>query len=97
MSFRLLSPAVDDLESIDAWIVSNFSERAAAKAQLELFQVFALLAKKQRIGVERPDIASPPVRFFAAPPNWIIYEPGDPLLVHRVFPARMDLDRLDLA
>ena len=40
------------------------------------------------MGIQRPEVTSRPVRFFSSGLNWIIYEPGDPLLIHRVFPER---------
>jgi len=48
------------------------------------------------MGPARPDITSRPVRFFVSSPNWIVYEPGDPLLIHRIFPAAQDIHTLGL-
>lgn len=81
MTYRLLAPAIDDLEDIEVWVRTNFGEDAAIRALRELTQAFERLAQFQLIGIERPDIAAPPVRFFSVPPNWIIYEPGTPLLI----------------
>ena len=96
MNYRLLTPALEDLDRIDAWISENFGAAASAKAQRKLFEVFELLSRHQGMGVLRPEITSRPVRFFASDPNWVIYEPGSPMLIHRIFPALMDLERLAL-
>ncbi len=96
MTYFLLPAAIDDLDHIDSWIVSNFGTSAADRARERLFATFARLAQNQRIGIERPDVTSRPVRFFSLAQNWIIYEPGDPLLIHRVFPARADMQNLEL-
>jgi plasmid stabilization system protein ParE len=96
VTYRLLAPAIDDLDHIDSWIISKFGESAAIKARRKLADTFARLAQFQQMGIQRPDITSLPVRFFSSGPNWIIYEPGDPLLIHRVFPARMDIRDLNL-
>ncbi len=48
------------------------------------------------MGVERPGTTDRAVRFFAAPHNWIVYEPGDPLLIHRVYPAALDIQMFKL-
>jgi plasmid stabilization system protein ParE len=96
MTYRLLAPAWDDLDHIDAWVASNFGEAAAARAIQKLTETFALLADFQQMGIARPDIAPHPVRFFSLPPNWIVYEPGDPLLIHRIFPSALDTASLVL-
>ena len=94
MIYRLLPAALDDLDEIDAWVAESFGPAVAAEAQRKLFEVFALLAQFPEMGVQRPDVTSRPVRFFSSYPNWIIYEPGIPLLIHRVFPAARDLKRI---
>ncbi len=91
MKFRLLPRAQNDLRSIDNWIVEKFGETAADNAQRKLYETFEVLAKFQDMGHSRPDVTSKPLLFFSQSPNWIIYSPGQPLLIHRVFPARMDL------
>jgi plasmid stabilization system protein ParE len=96
MTYRLLASALDDLDHIDDWVSSNFGEAAALKARRSLNSAFERLAQFQQMGIERPDVTPQPVRFFSSPPNWIIYEPGQPLLIHRVFPARTDLRDLTL-
>jgi plasmid stabilization system protein ParE len=48
------------------------------------------------MGVARPDVMPDPFRFFLERPYWIVYEPGEPLLIHRVFHAARDLNRLNL-
>jgi len=96
MKYRLLAPAIDDLEHIDAWVVANFGEPAALRARRKLAETFYLLSTFQQMGPARPDITSRPVRFFVSSPNWIVYEPGDPLLIHRIFPAAQDIHTLEL-
>jgi hypothetical protein len=36
------------------------------------------------------------VRFFAVNPYWIVYQAGTPLLIHRIYHAARDLNRLNL-
>jgi hypothetical protein len=81
MTYRLLAPALDDLDHIDAWVASRFGETVASKVSENLV---------------RRDITDAPVRFFSQGPNWIIYEPGDPLLIHRIYPAAKDLQQFTL-
>ena len=96
MKYRLLGPALDDLDHIDDWIASNFGEAAAAKARRNLLETFELLAQYPGMGTSHPEITDRPVRFFVSSPNWIIYEPGPLTLIHRIFPAAMDIERLEL-
>jgi len=96
MSYRLLGPALDDLDAIDSWVASNFGEAAATRVRRKLSETFALLATFQKMGVERPDVTGRSVRFFASPPNWIVYEPGSPLLIHHVYPAALDIEIIKL-
>jgi hypothetical protein len=48
------------------------------------------------MGHLRPDIESRPVRFLALSPYWIVYQPGTPLLIHRIYHAARDLNLLSL-
>ena len=96
MKYRLLVPAVADLRHIENWVATEFGEASAQNARRKLLDAFALLAQIQELGKLRPEIAASPVRFYVQPPNWIVYRPGDPLLIHRIFPARMGLDSLEL-
>ncbi len=96
MTYLILPPAQDDLRHIDNWIVANFGEAAADDAQRRLYETFERLARFQEMGIVRPNVTSMPVRFFASPPNWIIYEPGDPLLILRIISSRRDTRDLTL-
>jgi len=96
MTYRLLAPAIDDLDRINSWVTANFGEAAAIRARRKLTETFALLVKFQHMGFAHPEITDRPVRLFSLPPNWIVYEPGDPLLIHRVFPAALDIQTLSL-
>jgi len=91
MNYRLLAPAINDLEHIEAWVESNFGQAAAYRTTLKLTHTFELLSSFQKMGKERPLIAPTPMRFFSDSHNWIIYEPGKPLLIHRIFPAALDI------
>ena len=91
MTYRLLEPAISDLDHIDAWVTTNFGEAAALRATRKLTDTFELLGRFQQLGIVDPDVTRRPVRFFCLPPNWIVYEPGDPLLIHRIFPAALDI------
>jgi plasmid stabilization system protein ParE len=96
MSYRILEPALDDLDSIDDWVFTNFGERAATRAREKLDETFKLLANFHQMGIADPDITEQSIRLFSVPPNWIVYEPGDPLLIHRVYPAALDIKTLKL-
>jgi plasmid stabilization system protein ParE len=96
MKYRLLAPAIADLNYIDDWVAANFGEAAALRATRKLSETFSLLATFQQLGIARPEITARPVRFFSLPPNWIVYEPGSPLLIHRIFPAALDIKTLQL-
>jgi plasmid stabilization system protein ParE len=60
MTYRLLAPALDDMEHIDAWVASNFGESVATKVADGLYEVFELLAEFQGMGILRPDITDEP-------------------------------------
>ena len=96
MNFRLLGPALDDLDQIDAYLSERFGNSVSLKAQGKLFDTFALLTKHPGIGITRSDVTTHPVRFFSTGHNWIIYAPGSPTLIHRIFPAVRDIERLKL-
>jgi plasmid stabilization system protein ParE len=91
VKYRILGPALEDLRNIEDWVVAEFGELAALRARRRLFEAFELLTQFQQMGRVRPEVVAAPIRFFAQPPNWIAYRPGDPLLIHRVFPARTDI------
>jgi len=96
VTYRLLVAAREDLDHIEDWVVANFGEVAAFEALNELFDVFEMLANFPEAGQERPEVEPPPIRFFSVSPNIVIYEPGDPLLIYRIFPARTDIRELTL-
>ena len=90
MNWKLLQAAAVDLNEIENYVQSTFGEATAQKAMLELFDCFDMLADFPYAGIERPDVAGPRYRFFCLPPNWIAYEPGAELIIHRVFSGHMD-------
>jgi plasmid stabilization system protein ParE len=94
MKYLLLAAAYHDLDAIDAWITSNFGTNASLKAQRRLFETFELLADHPGMGIARPELTTRPVRFFVSTQNWIIYQPGSPTLIHRIFPAARDIETL---
>lgn len=96
MKYRVLPAAQTDLRLIDNWVAANFGETSADAAIEELYETFDLLVSFPEMGRRRPDITSRPVRFFSVRPNLIVYQPGEPLLIHRVFPDRMDIAGLTL-
>ncbi|HZL27746.1 MAG TPA: type II toxin-antitoxin system RelE/ParE family toxin [Acidobacteriaceae bacterium] len=96
MKFRLLPQAQDDLRSIDNWIVEHFGETFADNAQHKLYETFELLSEFQNMGHRRPDVTAKAVLFFSHSPHWIIYSQGQPLIIHRIFPARTDIRNLTL-
>jgi len=96
MKFVVLPAANDDLRHIDDWVASNFGEATAARVQRNLLAEFHRLARFQELGILRPDVTSRPVRFLSSGPNWIVYQPGKPLVIHRVISAVMDITTLGL-
>jgi plasmid stabilization system protein ParE len=94
MKYHLLALARSDLRNIEDWVLEQFGESHAEAALDKLFHAFELLAKHQQIGIARPDVTDRPVLFFSSSLNWIVYEPGTPLLIHRVLSGRMDIQKL---
>jgi len=96
MSYRVLADAYDDMCEIDDWVLEHFGVGFADRTAKNLYDTFEHLAKYPPMGVARPDVMPDPFRFFLERPYWIVYEPGEPLLIHRVFHAARDLNRLNL-
>jgi plasmid stabilization system protein ParE len=95
MKPRVLPTAMADLESIDIYLMKEFGASAASATQAGLLRTFELLAAFPALGHPRPDVTPKPVRFFLQKPYWIVYEAGEPLLIHRVYHAARDLSRMD--
>jgi len=95
MKYILAAAAYDDLDGIEDWVLSNFGVRAAIKAQRDLIEIFRLLVIFPEMGIARPELTVRPVRFFATSHHWIIYEPGSPTIIHRIFPAARDIEQLN--
>jgi plasmid stabilization system protein ParE len=68
----------------------------ADRTQDKLYATFDLLPGFPHMGQLRPDVELRPVRFFLLNPYWVVYQPGTPLLIHRVYHAARDLNRLNL-
>ena len=96
MKFRVLPDAQQDLQNIDDWVVEHFGADFADRTQAKLYDTFHLLADFPQMGHLRPEIDSRSVRFFFLKPYWIVYQSGTPLLIHRVYHAARDLNRLRL-
>jgi plasmid stabilization system protein ParE len=96
MRYRLLPNAQQDLREIDDWVLGQFGLRFAERTTRSLHDTFSLLADHPGMGTVRPSARHKSVRFFHLKPYWIVYQPGEPLLIHRVYPAARDLNRLNL-
>jgi len=84
------------IHDIDDWVFEHFRPDLADRTQAKLYDTFDLLTEFPQMGHLRPDIESRPVRFLALSPYWIVYQPGTPLLIHRIYHAARDLNRLSL-
>jgi plasmid stabilization system protein ParE len=94
MNLRILPAAIQDLDEIDSYLGETFGKSTAAQVSAKLFHIFQLLDDFPDMGRSRQDVTSQPIRFFLVKPYWILYEPGNPLTIHRVFHAARDLARL---
>jgi plasmid stabilization system protein ParE len=97
VKYRVLPDAQLDIHDIDDWVVEHFGTDLADSTQAKLYDTFDLLTEFPEMGRLRPDIESRPVRFFLLKPYWIVYQPGTPLLIHRIYHAARDLNRLKLS
>ena len=78
MKHRLLSPALDDLDNIEAAVTERFGAAVAAKVYTDLFDLFDLLADHQHMGILRPDLTDEPLRFFNSGPTGSSTNPAIP-------------------
>jgi plasmid stabilization system protein ParE len=95
MKYRVLPRAQQDIRDIDDWVLENFGPGYADKTAADLYDTFDLLADYPQMGIARPDLDKRPVRFFLFKPYWIVYKPGTPLEIHRVYHSARDLSRLN--
>jgi plasmid stabilization system protein ParE len=91
MTFRLLSPALDDLDELEDWVLEHFGPELAAKTHVGLIKDFQTLVDFPRLGRLRPDITSESLRFFRSGHYYIVYRPGSPLLIHRIIHTARDI------
>jgi plasmid stabilization system protein ParE len=96
LKYRVLADAQQDIREIDDWVVEHFGPDFADKTQDRLYGTFGRLAEFPQLGQLRPDLEGRPVRFLSLKPYWIVYQPGTPLLIHRIYHAARDLNRLSL-
>jgi plasmid stabilization system protein ParE len=94
MRFRVLHGALDDIDELTSWVEEHHGLSFALSTRGDIFATFDLLTKFPHLGRVRPETTNRPVRFFLLKPYWIVYEPGDPLLIHRVLHGARDLSRL---
>ncbi len=94
MKFRVLPHAQRDIHEIDDWVLENFGPVFAERTEARLYGTFALLADYPQMGIVRIDVSKRSVRFFCLKPYWIVYKPGAPLEIHRVYHSARDLARL---
>jgi plasmid stabilization system protein ParE len=96
VKYRVLPDAQQDIQDIDDWVVEHFGSDFADRTQAKFYDTFDLLTDFPQMGHLRPDVASRRVRFFLVKPYWIVYQSGSPLLIHRVYHAARDLNRMEL-
>lgn len=96
MKVQLLPSAQQDLREIERWVTENFGSNFADRTYARLFKTFRLLADFPEMGRPRRELTDRPVRFFFVKPYWIVYQPGSPLLIHRIYHAARDLNRIAL-
>jgi plasmid stabilization system protein ParE len=96
MTVAILPSAQQDLREIELWVTENFGEDFADRTYARMFKTFRLLADFPELGRPRRDLTELPVRFFISKPYWIVYQPGSPLLIHRVYHAARDVRRIVL-
>jgi len=94
MSFRLLPPALDDLDELEEWIEEHFGPDFVTKTHNGLIDDFQRLVKFPRLGRLRPDITEESLRFFRSGHYYIVYRPGSPLLIHRIVHTARDLRQI---
>jgi plasmid stabilization system protein ParE len=78
--FQLTPQASEDLDAI-WWTISDHSQDAAERVELEILASCRMLAKFPRMGNRRRDITKIPVRFWTLTkfPNYlIVYRPETP-------------------
>jgi plasmid stabilization system protein ParE len=95
VTYRILPAAFKDLGEIDDWVLENFGSSFADETKADLLRAFSLFSHFPSIGVARPEVTKMPFRFFLLKPYWIVYQPGAPTLIHRVYHSARDLRRLD--
>jgi plasmid stabilization system protein ParE len=96
VKYRVLPDAQQDIQDIDDWLIEHFGPHIADRTQAKLYDTFDRLTEFTQMGHLRPDIIAKPVRFFHLKPYWIVYQPGTPMLIHRIYHAARDLTRLSL-
>ncbi len=94
MNYRVLPDAQADMQDIDDWVFENFGADFAERTQLKFYEIFERLTEFPQMGQVRLDIESRSLRFLSLKPYWIVYQPGTPLLIHRIYHAARDLNRL---
>jgi plasmid stabilization system protein ParE len=95
MKVVILPAAQDDLSAIDSWVLENFGVSFADRTLAQLYNTFERMVEFPQMGSARPDIDTRSVRYFLLKPYWIVYQPGTPLLIHRVYHSARDLARLN--
>jgi plasmid stabilization system protein ParE len=96
MRVQLLPSAQRDLREIEVWVTENLGAGFTARTYAGFFKTFQLLADFPEMGRPRGDLTDEPLRFFLRKPYWIDYQPGSPVLIHRVYHAARDLNRMVL-
>jgi len=94
MKYRVLPRAQQDIREIDDWVLENFGPAFADRTEADLYSTFDLLSDYPQMGNARPDVDRRAVRFFLLKPYWIVYKPGAPLEIHRVYHSARDLARM---
>ena len=87
--------ALDEIEEIIGYVATD-DPQAAARVRDGLYQAFALLARRPKLGHRRPDLTALPLRFRTVLKRYMITYRGDvpPIEIVRVFGPGRDVATL---
>jgi plasmid stabilization system protein ParE len=92
--YQLTAPAERDLEDIFFEVKESHGQLVAERVYDNLLRTFDLLAQMPEMGRHRPELWSPPYRFWVTGPAFIAYR-GDlrPIRIVRIARASRDWSR----
>ena len=87
--YKLHEKAREDLDEIWNFLAGEASPSIASRIEDEFFQAFALISTQPRMGFQRPNLVSRPVRFWVMREYLIAYAPEhDPPFIVAVIHGR---------